>query len=166
VESTTKRRWRVAGPSSRFGLIYGTITVGAILGAENAGRDGYRETIEGLIVAILLFWLAHAYAAYTAHRMERTEPLSFRAFGHAMLGEATVILGAVVPVLVLLAEWLFGVPVTTGVTVGVWTSAAVIAGIEIWIGIRGHLKPYELLVQSVVGVVLALLVIALNSIIH
>ncbi len=166
MESSAKRRWRVSWPSSRFGLIYGTITVGAILGAENAGRDGYLETVEGLVVAILLFWLAHAYAAYTAHRMERTEPLSFRGLAHAMFSEMTVILGAVVPLLVLLAEWLFGVPITTAVTVGVWTSAGVIAAIEIWIGIQGHLKPRELVVQSVVGVILALLVIALNSIIH
>ncbi len=153
-------------PSSRFGLIYGTITVGAILGAENAGRDGYAETIEGLIVAILLFWLAHSYAVYTAHRMERTESLSFRGLAHAMFSEMTVMAGAAVPTLVLVLEWLFGVPITTAVTVGVWASAAVIAAIEIWIGVRGHLKPYELVVQSVVGVVLAVLVIALNSIIH
>ncbi len=41
-------------PTSRAGLIYGTITVGAILGAESAGKESYPRTIEGIVVAIVM----------------------------------------------------------------------------------------------------------------
>ena len=51
------------------GVIYGLITVGALLAAEGALGETYPETVASLVLAICLYWLAHAYADMLGHRL-------------------------------------------------------------------------------------------------
>jgi hypothetical protein len=46
-------------------VVYGTVTVGAVLATESAQRETYASTLEGVLVALVLYWLAHSYAEFT-----------------------------------------------------------------------------------------------------
>jgi hypothetical protein len=56
------------------GIVYGTITMGALLAAEQARSETYPKTIIGVALALGLVWAAHTYAAVLGERMrERGE---------------------------------------------------------------------------------------------
>ncbi len=42
------------------GVLYGTITVGSLLGAESATRETYGRTVGAVAIALLLYWLVHS----------------------------------------------------------------------------------------------------------
>ena len=44
--------------------------------AESAVRESYGETVAGVLVALLLYWLAHAYSELVGWRLEEAEPLT------------------------------------------------------------------------------------------
>src|SRR5438067_6625962 len=89
-------------------LIYGLIIVAALLDAESAVKETYPETVAGVLVAVALYWLAHAYADFAAHRLTRREGLKPKDFGPAFLREAGIVAGAAIPLLVLLLSWATG----------------------------------------------------------
>ena len=49
--------------------IYGTIAVGALLAAESVRRETYGKNIEAVVITLLIYWLAHAYADLAAERL-------------------------------------------------------------------------------------------------
>ena len=73
-------------PSNVGGLVYGTITVAALLAAERAQRETYPETVGAVLIAIALLWVAHAYAEYTA---VSTGAKTFVVTGQRVVGTGT-----------------------------------------------------------------------------
>jgi hypothetical protein len=152
--------------SNAGGLVYGTITVGALLAAESAKRETYPETVGAVLVALALYWIAHAYSDFTAERLKAREALSLKAFGRALRGELTVLFGAVIPLLALLVWWAAGARLSVAVTAAIWVAAAVTALIEFGAALRAELRGRELAVQTTIGVLLGLLVVALMLVLH
>jgi hypothetical protein len=148
------------------GAIYGTLTVGALLAAERAQRETYLKTIAAVAVAMVLYWLAHAYATSAEHRLRREEPLSAKLLGRTLLHELGILIGAVVPLLVVIAFGVAGAALATAVAAGVWTSAIVIVVIEAVSAARADLRGRELVVQVVVATLLGMLVIVLKLLLH
>src|ERR1019366_2743617 len=54
-----------AMPGNTWGLVYGTIAIGALLAAETAQSETYIETVGGVLIALVIYWLAHAYSEFT-----------------------------------------------------------------------------------------------------
>ena len=148
------------------GAIYGTLTVGALLAAEQTARETYAKTIGAVALAMLLYWLAHAYATTAGHRLRDREPLSAKLIGRTMFREVPILLGAAVPLLVVVVFGASGAALTTAVSGGVWSSAVVIVAIETVSAARADLSGREIVVQVVVGALLGLLVIGLRALLH
>ena len=117
-------------PVNPAALVYGTLAVGALLAAESAESETYIKTIVGVAVALALYWLSYSYADYTGRRYEEREHGTFAGMAEAVRSESSVLLGAAVPFLALIVCWIFGASLNTAVTVGIWTSAAMVVAPE------------------------------------
>jgi hypothetical protein len=147
-------------------VIYGTITVGALLAAESARRETYAGTVGAVAIALVVYWLAHAYSDFTEHRLEQQQPLRISTLAHTLAHELMIIAGAAIPLLALLICWAVGAQLTTAVTAAIWTSAAMIVIVEVVAGLRAKLSGRELAAQTACGAVFGLLVIALKVVLH
>jgi hypothetical protein len=147
-------------------VVYGTIAVGALLAAESAEHESYGETIGAVAIALLVYWLAHAYSEFAEHRLDHSEPLTLAGAARTLAHEVMIIVGAAVPLLTLLICWAAGVRLTSAVTAAVWTAAAMIVIVEVVAGARAGLSAGALLAQAVVGALFGLLVIALKLVLH
>src|SRR5436305_10604753 len=148
------------------GLIYGTIVVAALLDAESAVKETYAETVAGVVIAVLVYWLAHAYATFAGQRLSRRETFHLSDLTQALVEQATILAGAMVPLGVLLIGWAAGASLDTAVNIGIYTSAAMLLLIELVSGLRAHLSGPALLIQTLFGATLGALVIALKLVFH
>jgi hypothetical protein len=146
--------------------VYGTITVGALLAAESALSETYAETIGAVIITLLVYWLAHAYSDLTEYRLAHNQPLTLSSLTDTLQRQITILVGAVVPLCVLLGCWIAEVPLADAVTAAIWTSAGMIVIIEVVVGLRAHLSGRELAAQAAIGTVLGVLVITLRLVLH
>jgi hypothetical protein len=148
------------------GAVYGTIAVGALLAAESATRETYAETVGAVVITLVVYWLAHAYAQFTGRRLERGEPLALAALTRSLAHELAILAGAAIPLIPLIGWWIAGGKLADAVTAAIGTSAALIVVIELIAGIRAELSGRELLKQTSFGALLGLLVITLKLVLH
>jgi hypothetical protein len=147
-------------------VIYGVITVGALLAVESGQHESYLDTIGSALIALWLYWLAHAYADVLGRRLERHERLSASALGRSLLSESPILTGASLPMLALLLAWVLGAAQATGVEVALWTSVASLITFELLAGIRARATPRELVLEVSVGVTLGLAILLLKVVLH
>ena len=153
-------------PASLAGLIYGTISVAALLAAESARTETYPKTVTSVGILMILYWIAHSYAEFTEERVEDHEPFTLTGMLLMATRELTVLIGAAVPFTMLLVCWAVGASLSTAVALASWTSAAIVIATEIVIGLRAELEGRELVIQTGVGVLLGLLVVAMRVLLH
>ena len=75
-------------------------------------------------------------------------------------------LGATVPLLVLLGGWALGARLDSAALAAIWTAAGTIVVLEVVIGVRAGVTGWELARQTLFGALLGLLVIALRVVLH
>jgi hypothetical protein len=153
-------------PTNLRSAIYGAIVVGSLLAVESARRGSYVRTIGAVLVALLLYWLAHSYAESASKRLQKSEPLTLDGWLHTMSGELLILVGAALPLLVLLSWWAAGAQLTSGVTAAIWTSAGTVVIVELVAGLRAGQSGRKLAVQTSLGGLLGLLIIALRLVFH
>ncbi len=153
-------------PANAARVVYGTIVVAVLLAAESAERETYAETVSGVVVALLLYWFAHAYAESAAKRIAERARLTLDELVRSMLHESPIILGAAVPLVPVLIWWVGGASLTSAVTAAIWTAAGMIVVYELIAGLRAKLSGRELIVQVAVGAALGTLVIVLRTVLH
>jgi hypothetical protein len=152
---------------SEFGAaIYGLMTVGALLAAESANGETYFETVAAVIVTMLVYWLAHSYAEFASDRLTEGQPLRFGILARIMGHQVTILVGAAIPLLALLVDWVVGASLSTAVTTALYTSAGMVVVIEVAAGIRAKQSGRDLVKQTLFGAVLGLMIIALRLILH
>lgn len=151
---------------SPAGLVYGTIAIGALLTAESAQSETYAKSVVAVVITLLLYWLAYSYAEFTGQRLEKGEPFEFGELATAAVKELSVLIGASIPLLVLLIFWAAGAPLATAVSAAIWTSAAMIVLIEFVVGLRANLTGRQLIMQTGFGAFLGLLVLTLRIVLH
>jgi membrane protein YqaA with SNARE-associated domain len=147
-------------------LVYGTVVVGGLLAAEAPESETYAETLASVVIALLVYWMAHTYAEVTARRIEEGDRLTTTALASAMRNEVWILFGAAVPVLPLVIWWIAGGPLTNAVSAAVYTAAGMIVVYEVVAGRRAELSGKEMVVQIAIGAALGLLVIALKLVLH
>ena len=152
-----------ANPS---GVVYGVLAVGTLLAAEGARRETYRSVLEASALALVLYWLAHAYARYFGERAELGTAFSPRRFLHVVAHEAALLKGAAVPVAALLVAWVFHSTLSLGVTIALWTAALELVFLEAAIGVRRKLSPMELAFETFLGVVLGGGILGIRLLLH
>jgi hypothetical protein len=146
--------------------IYGAITVGALLAAESAQRETYGATVAAVAVATILYWLAHAYAEVVSWRVRESRRLTMGGLRRALLNEAPIMVGGVIPLLAVLVEWVAGASLDTAVVAALWADVVTIVVAEVIVAVRANLTGRELIVQSLVGALLGLLIIGLRLVLH
>jgi hypothetical protein len=147
-------------------LVYGTVTVGAVLDAEGIKTETFAETIVGVALAMVLLWLAHSYAQITGHRFEKGEQLTPRTILQHMADEAPILAGAVVPLLTVIIWTATGSNLSEALSAGIWADVAMIVVINLVAAVISELSGVALVVQTVVGVVLGIGVIVVKLIFH
>lgn len=146
--------------------VYGTITVGAILAAESAASETYGDTVGAVAVAILLVWLAGAYAEFTDDRLEVRKGFTLGGFRRALAHEVGIIVAAAIPLVEVIIFWATGGKLTSAVTAAVWTTAAMVVIVEALVGLRAKLRGQKLLVHTALGALFGVLIIALKLILN
>ncbi|HEX3978599.1 MAG TPA: hypothetical protein VHW96_20180 [Solirubrobacteraceae bacterium] len=153
-------------PDNAAGLVYGTILVATLLSAESALKETYAKTILGVLVALATYWLALTYARFTGERLEEGSKATVGGLVNAAVHELTVLYGAAVPFVALLAFWAGGASLNTAVIGAVYFADAAIIGAEIVIGVRAGLRGKALIGQAAIGAILGVLVLALRLVLH
>ncbi len=157
--------WLLPG-TNPAGAIYGMIAIGALLAAESGLRDTYLETLASALVALALYWLAHAYADMLGQRLEKRARLTAAGLGRNLLHDWAIMRGGAIPLLVLLACWAAGASQETAVTVDLWVTAASLLAYELLAGLRARSRPAELLLEGCVGAAMGLGILLLRVILH
>ncbi len=153
-------------PGNLGGVVYGTILVATLLAAESAKQETYPESMGGVMIALLVYWLANSYAGYTGERVRRAEHFELAGFLRAAAHEVGIVYGGLVPLLVLAVCWALGVSRSAAISAAILSAVAVIVLTEAAIGIRSKLTGRDLLVQSAFGMLLGFLVIALRVVLQ
>jgi hypothetical protein len=153
-------------PDNAAGLVYGTILVATLLSAESALRETYPKTILGVLVALATYWLALAYARFTGERLEQGTHATVGGLVDAAVHELTVLCGAIVPFIALIAFWIGGASLNTAIIAAVYCADAAIIGAEVLVGVRAGLTGKALIGQVAIGAVLGVLVLALRLLLH
>jgi hypothetical protein len=148
------------------GTVYGTITVAALLAAESGLHDTYPETVGAVVVALLVYWLAHSYAELLGHRLASHTRLTASELGRALGRDWAIVRGAGAPLLALLIAWLVGASQETGATIGLWTCVASLLVFELLAGLRARAQPAELMLELSVGAAMGFGVVLLRVILH
>jgi hypothetical protein len=152
--------------TSLAGLIYGTIAVAALLAAESARSETYPKTAGAVAILMVLYWIAHSYADFTAERLAAHEPFTYRGLLVNAIRDLSVLIGAAVSFVVLLICWAAGASLNTAIVVSSGTAAGIVTGSEILIGVRAELTGSDLVRQTSIGIILGLLIVAVEVLLH
>jgi hypothetical protein len=147
-------------------VVYGLITVGTLLAAESGLHDTYLEAVGSVVLALLLYWLAHAYSELLGERLLTHERLGAQALGRSLLHEWAIVRGGALPLLALVLAWIGGASQETGVLLAVWTAALSLVAFELVAGVRSRSTPKELVLEGCIGATMGLAIIALRAILH
>jgi hypothetical protein len=165
-----KRHWitdkRFVPAGNAAGLVYGVITIGALMAAESGRHESYLDLFASALVATLLYWLAHAYADLLGRRLETGEPLTARTLGRALVHDWAIVRGAAIPLLALVIAWVAGASRESGVTAALRTAVVTVVVFELLAGIRAKSSAAELLFKLGVGVTMGIAILAVKGILR
>jgi hypothetical protein len=160
----TSKRLVPAGNAA--GVVYGVITIGALMAAESGRHETYFDTLASALVATLLYWLAHAYADLLGRRLATGESLTARSLGSALVHDWAIVRGAAIPLLALVIAWIVGASQESGVTAALRTAVVTVVVFELLAGIRAKSTPAELLLKAAVGITMGLAILAVKGILR
>ncbi len=146
--------------------VYGLITISALIAAESAAQETFGETVAGVALAMVLYWVAHAYSELVAWRVRRGEQLTAGSMGRMLRWELPILAGASPPLIAVLIAWAAGAALGTAIDIALWTGVATIIAVEVAAGIQARLSGRKLLIQAVVGAAFGLLILALRLVLH
>lgn len=148
------------------GAVYGTVMIGVLFAAEDADSVGYPDAVGAAVIVLVLYWLTSLYTYTLGTRLRTGEPLTARVFWRSCVHELPIVEGALLPLLALLAAWIAGASITTGVGIATWTTAISIMVLEIVAGWRSGLRLPRLLFQAGLGAALGFAIIGLKLLLH
>jgi hypothetical protein len=157
---------RLVPAGNAAGVVYGVITVGALMAAESGRHESYFDALASAVFATLLYWLAHAYADLLGQRLETGERLTVRTLGRALAHDWAIVRGACIPLLALAIAWLVGASQEAGVTAALRTAVVAVVVFELLAGVRARSTPGELLLKGAVGVTMGLAILAVKGILR
>lgn len=157
---------RLVSGGNAAGVVYGVITIGALMAAESGRHESYLDLLASALVATLLFWLAHAYADLLGQRLTTGEGLTVGALGRALAHDWAIVRGAALPLIALVIAWLLGASREAGVTASLRTAVVTVVVLEVIAGIRANSTRTELLLKAGVGVTMGIAILAVKGILR
>ncbi|HZV26424.1 MAG TPA: hypothetical protein VFG00_09040 [Acidothermaceae bacterium] len=157
---------RLSSTRNPAGVIYGVLAVGTLIAAEGTRRETYESVIGASALALVLYWLAHAYAHHLGERIQRPEEWQPRDIGATLLHEAALVKGAALPIVALLLSWLAGAGLSAGVAAALWTAAIELLLLEVAAGVGRKLPRREMAIEVALGATLAVGILAIRVLLH
>ncbi len=158
---------RIIEPEENPGdAVYGTITAGALLAAEAGRRESLLDAVGAVVLAMALYWVAHAYADALGERLAGGRRLSVTQLGRHLVTASTFLRGGAIPIIVLLVSRASGAPTGTAVLAGLVAAAGTLLVLETISAARQRLNRTELLLQVSVGALLGAGVLAVRVVLH
>lgn len=148
------------------GVVYGVITVGALMAAESGRHESYIDAFASSLIATLLYWLAHSYSDLLGDRLTTGEPLTMKVLARELAHDWAIVRGAAIPLLALVIAWLAGAGRESGVTAALRTAVVTVVVFEVLAGIRAKSTPGELLLKAGVGVTMGIAILAVKGILR
>jgi hypothetical protein len=148
------------------GVVFGVITVGALLAAESGRHESYVDMVASALIATLLYWLAHSYAELLGSRLATRERLTTRALVRALAHDWAIVRGAAIPMLALVIAWIAGASQESGLTAALRTAVVTVVVFELLAGIRARSTPGELVLKGAVGVTMGVAILALKGVLR
>jgi transcriptional regulator with XRE-family HTH domain len=139
--------------SNPSAVVYGVLAMGVLIAAEGARRESYATAISASSLALVLYWLAHAYSRHFGERLERPDNPGIQWIGPALLREAAMLKGASLPVVAMLICWVLATPLSSGITAALWTAGVELLVLELLAGVRRKLSALEMAVEVGLSVV-------------
>ncbi len=143
-------RWLGLG-SNPAGVIFGTITVGAVLAGENAKGESVATSVEVALLVVALFWVVHAWSDDTGERIKQRRRLQWRPLVATLEHQASILRAVLAPVLVLAVAGLAGASDATALWLGTVTCAVSLVLIELISALRNRLPVAQVLVETAAG---------------
>ncbi len=140
--------------------------IGALLAAESGRHESYLLTVVSTTIAAAVYWLAHAYSKVLGRRLISRQRLTPRAVGDALLHDWPLMLGASVPLFVLLLGAVAGLSQEDAVSTAIYTVVACLIGFELLAGLRAKAAPAELVVELSIGAAMGLAILTLKIVLH
>jgi hypothetical protein len=157
---------RLVPTGNAAGVIYGIITVGALMAAESGRHESYLDTVASALVATMLYWLAHAYADLLGRRLATGDRLTAGTLARALAHDWAIVRGAALPLLALVIAWTAGASQEAGVTAALRTAVVAVVLFELVAGVRAKPTVGELVLKGAVGVTMGLAILALKGILR
>jgi hypothetical protein len=147
-------------------VVYGIVMIGALLAAESGSHESFAETLGSALIAVGIYWVAHAYSESLGQRLTTRGRLTLGVLWRSLKYEWAIVEGAAIPLVVLVFAWAAGASQETAVTAALWSAVASVIIFELVAGIRSNATPAELALDVGVGVVMGLAIIALKVVLH
>lgn len=147
------------------GAITGTVVSAAVIAYGAGYFTSTARMCAAMVGTAVVYWLAHLHASTLGSVLthEHHPSVALR----AELGETLPILGAVVPlVLVLVGVDLAGGDLRTGSWTALWVAIALLVLYSYVAGVRGGLGPWGRVWSAVLGGAIGLLVVGLKVLLH
>ncbi|HET6811237.1 MAG TPA: hypothetical protein VFH50_09530 [Acidimicrobiales bacterium] len=148
------------------GVIYGTIATGALLAAEASRRETLEEAAASVALTLALFWLAHGYAHSLGERLGSGEGWSLGRLVSSLRHEVAILRGSVIPLVVLLLARAAGASTSGAVGAALISAAVLLFVLELIAGVRSRQSARGVMIQVLIGAVLALGILALKVVLH
>jgi hypothetical protein len=148
------------------GIVYGVITIGALLAAESGLHESYLDTFASAAIALALYWFAHAYANLLGRRLATRKRLTGRGLWLAIVHDWAIVRGAAIPLLALPVAWALGATQTAAVTAALWSAVVSLVAFELLAGVRARATPGELVLEGTAGAAMGLAIVALKVVLH
>jgi hypothetical protein len=144
------------------GVIFGTITIGAVLAGENAKGETVATSVEAALLVVALFWVVHAWSDDTGERIKQRRRLQWRPLLGALEHQASILRAVLVPVAALVIAGLAGASDATALWVGTITCAVLLVLIELISALRDRLPLVQVLVEAVAGAAFGCVLLVLH----
>ena len=145
------------------GSIYGTIVVaGTIVGAAEATHS-ILEIAETVIVTLVIYWVAHAYAEARGHAIPAASV--WVEAGHELIAESTMITACILPVAALLVASALGADFEVATSIALWFAVAALFAWGLVAAHRTQLSGTRQLLSGVVFGLLGVVVVGLKTVI-
>jgi hypothetical protein len=133
------------------GVIFGTITIGAVLAGENAKGESVATSVEVAVLVVGLFWFVHAWSDDTGERLIQHRRLQWRPLAQTLEHQASILRSVLLPVVILSIAGLAGASDATALWIGTITCAVLLVVIELISALRNRLPLTQVLVETAAG---------------
>ncbi len=137
-----------------------------VIAAESTRRETFGKLLLASVITMALYWAAHAYSHHWTGRLHRAPEWTLGEIKASLTYEAPILLGAALPLVVLMGAWVTGATTETAVTAVLWTAGLELVALEVAPGLHHGLKLRELAVQSLLGISMGAGILGLRFVLH